>query len=113
MGSKGSGISILQDLRAARVPAFSYNPGKADKTSRLMQVLPLLNIELVYVLESRREPGKPVTWVRDAIKQWTTFPAAAHEIHRAFIRHCSLKPNHLDAAGRRSRARARITTDRG
>ena len=77
--NKGSGISILQDLQAARVPAISYNPGKADKTARVMQVLPLLELEVLYVLESRKEPGQPVTWVRKAIKQWTMFPSGAHD----------------------------------
>ena len=76
---KGSGKSILQDLRAANVPAFAYNPGRADKTARLQQVLPLVDLDIVYLLESRRDKGQPVSWVRDAVKQWTTFPAAAHD----------------------------------
>jgi predicted phage terminase large subunit-like protein len=77
--NKGSGISILQDLNAAKVPAFSYNPGRADKTARVMQALPIIETHVIYVLESKREPGLPVTWARDAIKQWTQFPAAAHD----------------------------------
>lgn len=77
--NKGSGISVLQDLRAAKVPCFEYNPGKADKTARLQQVLPLIDIGCVYLIESRKEPGQPVSWVRKAVKQWTTFPAGAND----------------------------------
>lgn len=77
--NKGSGQSILQDLQAANVPAYSYNPGRADKMARLQQALPLIELEVVYVLESKLEKGKPVSWARGPIKQWTTFPAAAHD----------------------------------
>lgn len=77
--NKGSGISVLQDLRAAGVPCFSYNPGQADKTARLQQVLPLIEAGHLWLLESRKEPGQPIAWVRDAVKQWTTFPAAKHD----------------------------------
>lgn len=79
--NKGSGISLVQDLQAAGVPCFSYNPGKADKTSRLQQVLPLIDAGHLWVLESRKERGQPILWARDAIKQWTTFPAAQHDDH--------------------------------
>lgn len=76
---KGSGQSILQDLNAANVPAFSYNPGKADKQARVQQALPLIELNVVYLMESRKDAGLPVTWARPALKQWTTFPAADHD----------------------------------
>jgi predicted phage terminase large subunit-like protein len=77
--NKGSGQSLLQDLRAASVPAFAYNPGKADKMARLQGALPLIELDLLYVIESKVEPRLPVSWVRAAIKQITTFPAAEHD----------------------------------
>jgi len=79
--AKGSGISVIQDLNAANIPVFSYNPGRADKTARLQQVLPLIDAGLVMLLESGRkdEAGKPVMWVRKAVKQWTQFPAGEHD----------------------------------
>lgn len=77
--NKGSGQSILQDLRAAKVPAFAYNPGKADKMARLQGALPLIETDILWVPESKNDPNEPVKWVRDAIKQITTFPAAAHD----------------------------------
>lgn len=77
--NKGSGQSLLQDLRAALVPAFTYNPGKADKMARLQAALPLVELDIIYVIESKVEPRQPVSWVRPAIKQLTTFPAAEHD----------------------------------
>lgn len=76
---KGSGISLLQDLRQSRIPARPYNPGKADKVSRVHMVLPLLEAELVYVLESKREPTKPISWARPFLQQAERFPNAEHD----------------------------------
>lgn len=74
---KGSGISLLQDLRRANIPAIEYNPGKADKVARAQAVLPLWDADCVYVLESKAEPGKPVTWARPFVKQVTSFSTAS------------------------------------
>lgn len=70
---KGSGISLLQDLRAAGAPAQGYNPGKADKFGRASQTLPLYELDLFYVLESRKEPGKPVQWAQRFATQLSKF----------------------------------------
>jgi phage terminase large subunit-like protein len=71
--NKGSGISLIQDLRAARVPALPYNPGNADKWSRAQQALPLYELNLFFVIESKAEQGQAVTWARPFIKQLTDF----------------------------------------
>lgn len=70
---KGSGISIIQDLRAARLPALAYNPGKADKIARAQQVMPFYESDIVYVIESAAEPNTPISWARPFVKQLTTF----------------------------------------
>lgn len=79
--NKGSGQSLLQDLRVAQVPAYTYNPGKADKMNRLQQALPLLELEIVWIIESSdpKHQREGVSWVRPAVKQLTTFPAAEHD----------------------------------
>lgn len=77
--NKGSGISVIQDLASANLPVFTYNPGKADKMARLQTALPLIDAGHLYVIESGSNPGKPVSWMEKAMKQWTTFPAAAHD----------------------------------
>jgi len=76
---KGSGISLIQDLRNANVGAKAYNPGRADKFSRAVQATPLLETGCFYILESSLEPGKPITWVRPFLKQLEIFPAGDHD----------------------------------
>lgn len=76
---KGSGQSLLQDLRQANIPCRAYNPGKADKVSRAHIVAPILEAGLVYVLESKRDPGKPVTWARPLLTNCEEFPNGEHD----------------------------------
>jgi predicted phage terminase large subunit-like protein len=76
---KGSGQSLLQDLRVANVPVRGYNPGKADKITRAHMVAPLLEAGLIYVLESKRDPGQAVTWARALIEQCIAFPNGEHD----------------------------------
>lgn len=71
---KGSGISLLQDLRGANIPVKGYNPGHADKIARAHLTSPILETGCVYVLESKREPGLPVTWARPLLLQCEQFP---------------------------------------
>lgn len=71
---KGSGISLKQDLQVARLPVHGYNPGHADKIARAHIASPLLEAENFYVLESKKEPGKPVTWARPFFTQCEEFP---------------------------------------
>lgn len=70
---KGSGISLLQELREAGAAAQGYNPGKADKFGRASQTLPLYELNLFYVLESSKEPGKPVKWAQPFANQLSKF----------------------------------------
>lgn len=77
--AKASGLSLLQDLRLARVPAVSYNPGAADKVSRAHQIAPLLELGLVYVPESTRNPRQPVGWATQFTQQMDKFPVAEHD----------------------------------
>jgi predicted phage terminase large subunit-like protein len=76
---KGSGISLIQDLRQSRVPVVAYNPGRASKVTRAHLAAPLLETNCFYVLESSREPGKPVMWAREFLLQLEQFPNAEHD----------------------------------
>ena len=76
---KGSGISLITDLRRANVGARAYNPGKADKFSRAVQATPLLETGCFWVLESSKEPGKAITWARPFLKELELFPAGEHD----------------------------------
>jgi predicted phage terminase large subunit-like protein len=77
--AKASGQSLLQDLRLARVPAVGYNPGNADKISRAHQAAPTLELGIVWIPESAKNPGQFVSWSDSFIKQLTKFPVADHD----------------------------------
>ncbi len=77
--AKASGQSLLQDLRLAKVPAIGYNPGNADKISRAHQAAPTLELGLIWVPESKKNPGHFVSWSNDFVKQLAKFPVAPHD----------------------------------
>jgi predicted phage terminase large subunit-like protein len=76
---KGSGISIIQDLRAANIPVKAYNPGRASKTARAEIAAVTLETDVIYVIESKRDPGLPVTWARPLLAQCEQFPNGEHD----------------------------------
>lgn len=71
---KGSGISVKQELRQSGLPVVGYNPGKADKTARANMASPFLDADIVWVLESKRQSGEPVSWARPFLEQCEQFP---------------------------------------
>lgn len=77
--AKASGQSLLQDLRLARVPAVGYNPGLADKISRAHQAAPTLELGLLWLPESGKNPGHAVSWAGAFVKQLAKFPVAEHD----------------------------------
>ena len=77
--AKASGQSLLQDLRLAKVPAVGYNPGQADKVSRAHQAAPTLELGLLWVPESGKNLGQPVSWAGAFLKQLGKFPVAEHD----------------------------------
>lgn len=77
--AKASGQSLLQDLRLAKVPAVGYNPGNADKVARAHQAAPTLELGILWIPESQKNPGQPVSWATPFLKQLTKFPVADHD----------------------------------
>ena len=77
--AKASGQSLLQDLRLAKVPAVGYNPGNADKVSRAHQTAPTLELGIVWIPESKKNPGQPVSWALPFMRQLGKFPVAEHD----------------------------------
>ena len=77
--AKGSGQSLLQDLRLSNIPAVPYNPGKADKVSRAHMSTPLLEAGIFWVLESNKNKGRVRTWVQPFLDQLERFPAGEHD----------------------------------
>jgi predicted phage terminase large subunit-like protein len=76
---KGSGQSLIQDLRRAKVHIAAYNPLRADKVSRAHVIAPLLENGLVWLPESKNRKGQPVTWADGFMSQMSRFPNDAHD----------------------------------
>lgn len=76
---KASGQSLIQDLRLAKVPIVGYNPGNADKVSRAHVAAPILELGVIWIPESTKNPGKPVTWAEPFLSQLKKFPVAEHD----------------------------------
>jgi len=77
--NKSSGISILQDLRRAKIPAIPYNPGRMSKIARAHAVSAVHELDNIYILESNKNPGKFITWAKAFIDQVEIFPNAEHD----------------------------------
>ena len=76
---KGSGISLLQDLRMEKVPCHAYNPGNDDKVIRANAAAAVCQTGRVYVLESGKSRGQPVGWVEEFLSELLSFPNALHD----------------------------------
>jgi predicted phage terminase large subunit-like protein len=70
---KGSGISLRQMLHEADIEAYAYNPGRADKLSRLHIVSPIFAQRRVWLPESQKHPGRPRTWAEPLVAQLCSF----------------------------------------
>lgn len=78
---KGSGISLIQDLRRAGIPVRSYNPGKADKVQRAHTVSHLVKDGALWVPESSNpaRAGQFRDWALPMIDQMCYFPNVLHD----------------------------------
>ena len=70
---KGSGISLRQMLERSGIFAHAYNPGRADKLSRLHAVSPIFAARRVWMPESEKKPGQPRSWCEPVISQLCSF----------------------------------------
>lgn len=76
---KGSGISLRQELISEGIPATAYNPGRADKVQRANVASPLFKDGFVWLPESKKQPGKAMTWSDEMMDQLTIFPNGEHD----------------------------------
>jgi predicted phage terminase large subunit-like protein len=70
---KGSGISLRQMLDREGIQAFAYNPGRADKLTRLHIASPIFAQRRVWMPESDKKPGKVRSWCEPVIHQLCSF----------------------------------------
>lgn len=76
---KSAGISLIQDLQRAGLPVRSYNPGNADKMTRLNIVSPIIAKGRVYMPESSVNPNCARDWAEPLISQLCSFPEVRHD----------------------------------
>jgi predicted phage terminase large subunit-like protein len=77
--NKSSGIALIQDLQKTRIPIRGYNPGNADKATRLNIVAPIIEKGMVYLPESTERSGQPRTWVEPFLSEVCSFPLSRHD----------------------------------
>lgn len=82
---KGSGISLRQTLAQHGVEAYAYNPGRADKLTRLHIISPIFAQRRVWVPESAKYPGKPRTWADGMIGQLCSFTGEGSTKHDDYV----------------------------
>ena len=86
---KGSGISLRQMLAEAGIEAYAYNPGRADKLSRLHIVSPLFAQRRVWLPESDKHPGRPRTWAEPLVAQLCSFTGEGSIKHDDHVDACT------------------------
>jgi len=81
---KGSGISLRQMLEREGIEAYAYNPGRADKLTRLHIVSPIFARRMVWLPESAKHPGKPRNWVDPMLHQLCSYTGPGSIKHDDF-----------------------------
>lgn len=82
---KGSGISLRQMLEREGIVAYAYNPGRADKLTRLHMVSHIFARKRVWLPESDKFPGRPRTWVEPMLAQLCAFTGPGSVKHDDFV----------------------------
>jgi len=82
---KGSGISLRQMLEREGLEAYAYNPGRADKLTRLHIVSPIFARKMVWLPESSKHPGKPRNWVDPMLHQLCSYTGPGSIKHDDYV----------------------------
>jgi predicted phage terminase large subunit-like protein len=82
---KGSGISLRQMLERERIEAYAYNPGRADKLTRLHIVSPIFARKMVWLPESVKHPGRPRNWVDAMLNQLCSYTGPGSVKHDDYV----------------------------
>lgn len=90
---KGSGISLRQQLAAEGINSYPYNPGRADKLSRLHSVSHFVRHGRVWLPESEKRDsngvhvgrGKPKDWIEPMLKQLCSYSGPGTTPHDDWI----------------------------
>jgi len=76
---KASGKSLIQELQAMHLPVREWNPGSADKMTRLQITASIFATGRVWLPESDVHKGYVKDWCEGFLSQICAFPDAAHD----------------------------------
>ena len=82
---KGSGISLRQMLDREGITAYAYNPGRADKLTRLHMVSHIFARGQVWLPESEKHKGRPKSWIEPMLAQLCSFSGPKSIKHDDFV----------------------------
>jgi len=82
---KGSGISLRQVLDREGISSHAYNPGRADKLTRLHIVSPVFARRQVWLPESDKFPGRARTWSDELVHQLCSFTGRGSLKHDDYV----------------------------
>ncbi len=82
---KGSGISLRQMLEREGIEAYAYNPGRADKLTRLHIVSPIFARRMVWLPESAKHPGQPRNWCDPLVHQLCSYTGPGSIKHDDYV----------------------------
>lgn len=82
---KGSGISLRQMLEREGIIAYAYNPGRADKLTRLHMVSHIFQRKRLWLPESEKVAGKPRTWCEPMLAQLCAFTGPGSVRHDDYV----------------------------
>jgi len=76
---KAAGISLIQELQRAYLPVRGWNPGRADKMTRLQIAATTIAAGRVWLPESSVKMGYVRDWVEPMLSQLCSFPESNHD----------------------------------
>lgn len=82
---KGSGISLRQMLDQEGIMSHPYNPGNADKLTRLHIVSPIFARKMVWLPESEKYKGRPKSWIEPMVQQICAYNGPGSTKHDDYV----------------------------
>lgn len=76
---KAAGISLVQELRQMHLPVRAWNPGNADKMTRLQITASIFTTGRVWLPESSVRAGYVKDWAEGFLSQLCSFPDSQHD----------------------------------
>lgn len=76
---KAAGISLVQELRQMHLPVRPWNPGNADKMTRLQITASIFATGRVWLPESSVKQGYVKDWAEGFLSQLCSFPDSQHD----------------------------------